>query len=200
MKRLYWKENRRRCLVNAAGTAIVSTAPRKNVTSTVADEIFLETNVAPERSFAAYVGIDIQCEGRHLIVLSHYEPGELAMADVLFIGGPLHGQKGFVPELLSHVHIPGKDPHHLCNATPLIPELKPCLELEEIKALTGRSNHRENRVLKEEFERQDLLMHSYRHTRWLRDGIIHDLYVDTKLDGKMANQLIRELMATPQKK
>jgi hypothetical protein len=126
---------------------------------------------------------------------------------VLFIGGPWHAQfrriheshatlindgSGFktIPQdkLPSVLRVRGVDPHHrLC---PPEPRLRPCLELQEIEALTGRSNHRQPGPIREDFEREQLLIHDYElHRCQLNDGRLRWLYVDSGLTQVEAERL-----------
>lgn len=81
---------------------------------------------------------------------------------VLFVGGPWHGQRKILcgSTLPAVFYVQGTNTYAKAMM-PLVPSLRPCLELQEIEALTGSSCHREPRVLREELEREELSRHTY---------------------------------------
>lgn len=113
-------------------------------------------------------------------------------AELLCVGGPLDGK--LARDCGMYLVYQCEDTHRNI-LEPLIPQLRPCLELEEIKALTGSSGHREPRFLAEDNERRMLLQKRYEKRRWAnrRGGVIY-IYVLDGMSDKEANQRVRKLV------
>lgn len=111
---------------------------------------------------------------------------------ILCIGGPLDGQRA--TDYGMFLNCQCEDTHRNI-IEPLIPQLRPCLELEEIKALTGSSGHREPKFLKEDFERRDLLMKRYSKRRFFmrRSGATIAVYVLEGMSDDAAELQLRVL-------
>ncbi len=91
-----------------------------------------------------------------------------------FVGGPFHGQSTFKRRMSWIVKL--TDPHHHMTVRPKVPQ---CLEIEEIKALTGSTGHRNfDKILAEDFERGQTLCRRYDLKQFMREGVgIFDVYV-----------------------
>lgn len=115
----------------------------------------------------------------------------------LFVGGPMHGRREAIKAGVPYVYA------RSWTSSPLLfvghKSLEPCLELEEIHALTGRSNHRDpNHIPIEVFEREQLS-----HKRYILKGISFegknfDVYLLDSMDS-LGNEelllLIRDAMS-----
>lgn len=106
----------------------------------------------------------------------------------LFIGGPWHGCKMRMSPLLNQIRIPSTDPHAIYR----MPSLKPCLELKEIEALTGKTFHRQPGELTD-LERRGLLEHSYSLREFVGDDLRQWVYVDDSIDDETMHRLVCEL-------
>jgi len=112
------------------------------------------------------------------------------MVPIHFVGGPLHGKSTLKRQMIWHVQLP--DPHHGMTRRPQVPK---CLEIEEIKALTGSTGHRDfNRILREDFERAGTLARYYELKRFMREGAgMFDVYIFQGWNDEQAETAIREL-------
>ena len=96
------------------------------------------------------------------------------MPDLLCIGGPLNGTRTRDIGRVLYYRLP--DPHHYMNVRPQA--LRLCLELQEIQALTGRDSHRDpGRMIREDMERQQVLIRQYLKRGFIVDGNRVDAYV-----------------------
>ena len=127
---------------------------------------------------------------------SHCYQSDWPQNAVLFVGGPWHGQLKNLddsPPTVLHVRVQNScDRGHLSVKA----SLRPCLELEEIKALTGSSGHWEPCSLSDRFQQAQLSQHTYllRSVLW-RDhngwADTRDVYIDDSVPRKDIESLIR---------
>jgi hypothetical protein len=111
------------------------------------------------------------------------------MNDLICIGGPLHGK--IAADIGSVMVCQLPDPH--LPVLHVQPHLRECLELKEIRALTGSSGHREPRVIKEHHERQIVLRRNYLKRGYVFRGRMRWAYVFEGHEPKQRE--LRELLS-----